>query len=166
MGVVGEFETLGYCVGVRGRGRGGRKRDFWSRQAAGDRGELDKAAERLDAGLKLKPESVGLLVGRGLVYWKQNQNDQALEKFDAALKQAPDDTAALYDRALVYDDQGHYDRAIRDLDEAIKADPADASNVEERGEVYADLDDYQRAVRDFDQAEAARWKAEAGAAKS
>ncbi|MBX3499887.1 MAG: tetratricopeptide repeat protein [Alphaproteobacteria bacterium] len=116
------------------------------------RGDNDKAMADYNQAIKLKPDSVSSINGRGNIYNDRKQWDLALADFNLAMRLSPN-TAIIYNnRGNSWAGKGDHQRALADYNEALRLNPQYANAFNGRGATYFEMRQYDRAVQDFDAA--------------
>jgi tetratricopeptide (TPR) repeat protein len=113
-------------------------------------GRHDKAVAACDAGLKVLPREVNLLVLRGAARAAAGQKGLADADFAAALRLDRKD--ALRTRGELYLVLKRVDAALADLDEAVRLDPKSAAVYLARSEAHAKRRDRKKELADLDEA--------------
>jgi tetratricopeptide (TPR) repeat protein len=139
-----------------------RRGDWYARK-----GDHDRAIQDYDEAIRLDPNYVPALTGRGRSYDKRGQLydskfdwDRAVRDFSEAIRIDPENEGkelgsrgdlwrALHSRGDWYARNGDYDRAIRDYDQAVHFSNGDARAFFWRGMVHAAKKDYGRAIQDY-----------------
>jgi tetratricopeptide (TPR) repeat protein len=112
--------------------------------------DVQRAFTAYTEAIRINPNDVDALVGRGWTYFDNNNNIMNFNMdFNAALKINPNDTDALLGRGHGNED---YDKSIADYTQAIRLDPSNSYLYYRRGCVYRTKADYDRAIADFTQA--------------
>ncbi len=112
----------------------------------------DRAVEGFDAALRIDPEDVLALSGRGRAWQVQGDHAKALRDLDEAVRLKPDDAEALGRRATARHHLGDFAGAVADFDRAITAAPRVAWLYNGRGRALHADDDDRAAVADYSQA--------------
>ncbi len=77
--------------------------------------------------MRLAPNSIEALAGRGQAYLGDGDHDRAIADFDAAILSAPNRPDVWRGRADVFAQQGQYARAIDDYEKALRIDDENAA---------------------------------------
>ncbi|MDR0587673.1 MAG: tetratricopeptide repeat protein [Burkholderiales bacterium] len=101
--------------------------------AALDNGDYDSAIEYFNETLKVKPDSAGAYISRGIAFGSKGNIDQAIADFDQAIKLDPNRAYAYKNRGISYSSKGDFDKAIADFNESIKLDKSNSQAFVERG---------------------------------
>jgi tetratricopeptide (TPR) repeat protein len=88
-----------------------------------DKGDLDRAIEEYQIGLKLKPDNPDAHNKLGIVYLKKGWIEKAIEHQLAALKLNPDFAVAHNNLGLAYFEKGATDKAIEHYKMALEPNP-------------------------------------------
>jgi tetratricopeptide (TPR) repeat protein len=118
-----------------------------------ERGDFGGALADFDAGLRLSPDDVEILLGRGMTLVSLGRKAEALACYERIMRLAPGDARPYCNRALLLGDSDP-DAAIADFSAAIQRDPRHADaylgrgfHRHARGERREALQDFQEAVR-------------------
>lgn len=114
--------------------------------------EITLAFADAQDGIAIKPDSVALLMLRGLLYLDTHDPANARGDFNAVLKIKPEDATAHAGLADADREQGQFDSAITEMDAAIAAKPYEAGFYVERGRIYLLAGKRDAAIADFDEA--------------
>ena len=115
--------------------------------------QADRALADYDEALRLHPDDVAALIGRGVLHANYKADlGKAIGDFDAALRVQPDNVLALMQRADAHTRRGEDGRALADLDRAIALSPGNAQAYFFRGLVYAGRAQLARAIADYSKA--------------
>ncbi len=126
--------------------------NFSAGNSAYDVQNYDRAIDKYDEAIRLKPDYADAYNNRGLAYQARGNTDQAIADFGEAIRLNPGLGQAYSNRGLAYQAQGNYDQAIADFDEAVKFMYGAASVYNNRGLAYRDIGEYDKAIADFSQA--------------
>jgi tetratricopeptide (TPR) repeat protein len=77
----------------------------------------------------MAPAEWGLLKGRALAYYYEQQFDRAITDLTDAARLDPNDSSTFYNRAIAYSAKRDHDRAIADYTTAIKLDPGRLADI-------------------------------------
>jgi len=102
--------------------------------------------------LRVYPDSVKALSGRGDAYREKEFLDRAIASYDRALELDPEYIRPIINRGMVYGMKGLYDKALADFDRALKLDPKNPLAYNNRGITYGFTGDYRKSIRDFNRA--------------
>jgi len=94
---------------------------------------LDKALSDCNRAVKERPQAVGYLGSRGLVYLRMGDYDKALKDFDALLGAQPKNPWALYGRGLTKVRKGMPDEGTADIAASKLVNPGVAEEAARRG---------------------------------
>jgi tetratricopeptide (TPR) repeat protein len=94
---------------------------------------LDKALSDCNRAVKERPQAVGYLGSRGLVYLRLGDYDKALKDFDAVLAAQPKNPWALYGRGLTKVRKGMPEEGTADIVASKLVNPAVADEAARRG---------------------------------
>ena len=94
---------------------------------------LEKALSDCNRAVKERPEAVGYLGSRGLVYLRLGDYDKALKDFDAVLVAQPKNPWALYGRGLTKVRKGMPDEGTADIVASKLVNPGVAEEAARRG---------------------------------
>jgi tetratricopeptide (TPR) repeat protein len=111
-----------------------------------------EAEKAISAALERLPNSAGLLVERGWLYYDQKQYPQAIAVFDKSLAVAPDNEDALAYRSRSYRAQRNFPEAQKAIFAALERLPKSAGLWVERGWLHYDQKQYPEAIAAFNQA--------------
>jgi tetratricopeptide (TPR) repeat protein len=118
-----------------------------------EKGQLDKAINHFQEGIRLNPNVALTYNNRGVVYIKLGKYQLAIEDFTEAIRLEPNYAGAYFNnRGGVYDKLGQYQLAVEDFTEAIRLEPNFALTYNNRGVVYIKLGKYQLAIENFTEA--------------
>ena len=140
-------ERVGACTAIIQSGSESQENRVMALHTRGglyaNKGDIDRAIQDYDEGLRLNPNYVNLYHSRGNAYRAKGDNDRAIRDYDEAIRLGstmaviPDLAAALAfvfnDRGKAYNIKGDNSRAIQDYDEAIKLYPSSAAAFYNRG---------------------------------
>ena len=102
-----------------------------------DRGEYDKAIEKLTDIIRLDPTFVPAYQARAMTWRKKGELDKAIADYTEAIRLDPNYTLAYNNRGNVWQSKGEYDKANADFDEAIRLNPKLASAYNNRAWIMA-----------------------------
>lgn len=127
---------------------------LYARGAAYERlNMLDKAAQDMQAALKLQPNNPDVLNYLGYMWLDEGQNiDQAFTMVKKALEQKPNSGAILDSVGWGYYQKGDYQKALRYIRHAHNILPDDPTIIEHLGDIQAKLGNKQKARRYWEQA--------------
>ena len=108
-------------------------------RAALDGGRLDEAAERIDALLGYRPDSVDARRLQGLLLLRQRRPRRAAAAFEAVVAARPDDAGCLIDLGRALNNAGRLDAALQAFERAAALAPAAADPLALRGHVLKGL---------------------------
>lgn len=112
-------------------------------------GQLDKAMERFNEGVRLAPNDANAYTVRGVGWYQMGKYDQAIADFDQALKLDPTKADALRNRGSSHRAKGELDLALADYDASLRYKPENAAVYSDRGDVWQEKHDYDRALDDY-----------------
>jgi Tfp pilus assembly protein PilF len=146
MGLADELDVARHRVSTLGAATSGR-------EVAGlGTPEADRRFEDFDAALRIDPENVQALVGRGLAWQAQGDHERSFRDFDEVVRLRPDDSQSLGYRATARHHLGDFTGAIADFDQAIGIAPQVAWLYNGRGTSLHANDDLQAAVAEYTRA--------------
>lgn len=102
-------------------------------------GQLDQAAQRVDAFLAGKPRDAQGQFLKGLILTEQNKTGEAITVFTKLTELYPELPEPYNNLAVLYAGQGQYEKARQALEMAIRTHPSYATAHENLGDVYAKL---------------------------
>lgn len=111
-----------------------------------------EALAEVEAGLRINPEAVELLLLKGGLLGELGDRQQAIAIFTRILAQQPDNVEALKERGVNLANEGQLAEALADLNRAAALAPTDPWVFNHRGMVHFCRQDYQAAIADFSQA--------------
>jgi protein O-mannosyl-transferase len=117
-------------------------------------GQLDKALESLNSGLKLKPDQVNGYLNRSLVHLNLNMPEKALEDYKIYLTYMPYHADIWYERGRVNNFLKKNTEAITHLNRAIELDNTKGFYYYERAMVYLNMGNKMMAKNDIATAKA------------
>ncbi len=109
-------------------------------------GRYEDALEALEKTLKLDPEDVSALLGKGIALLSIGRNEDALEAFDKVLEITPEDVFALSRKGAALVDLDRNEDALEALDKALKINPKGANTLQNKGIVLLKLKRYNEAL--------------------
>lgn len=112
-------------------------------------GENKKAAQDIEAALKLSPKLPEAFKARGELRLKEGQFDEALADFSKVVRLAPS-LEAYMDRARAYAEVGMADEAVADYRSAEKLDAATSRPAYARARLYTRQGNYEKVFEEFD----------------
>jgi serine/threonine protein kinase/Tfp pilus assembly protein PilF len=115
-------------------------------------GDWDRAAEHLDAALRLEPVGLWPNFYRGLCWQHAGRYQEAVTAFSVCVGAAPDSAAGFYNRGLACAALGRADEAGRDYDRALQLDPTFAAAALNRGILHYRAGRLADAVLDLERA--------------
>ncbi len=117
-------------------------------------GRYDRAAEFIQAAIRINPEVPQFHYNTGLIRIAQNQRDQALASFERAARIKMDYADAYFNMALIHKGMGRIEEAIGNLNLTIRFDPQNGDAYYNLGNIYKFLNQaetamlhYQTAIR-------------------
>ena len=116
------------------------------------RGDVIAKFEDYDAALELKPDHVGALRARGLLYMQENEHEKAIADFRRAIELEPEHAKThevLAIQLLMTED---VEAAKASLDQAIKLAPKDATAYSYRARIHMLEEKYDDALADINRA--------------
>ena len=102
-------------------------------------GQLEQAAQKVDAYLATKPRDAQGQFLKGLILTEQNKTADAITAFTKLTELYPELPEPYNNLAVLYAGQGQYERARQALEMAIRTHPSYATAHENLGDVYAKL---------------------------
>lgn len=102
-------------------------------------GQLEQAAQKVDAYLASKPRDAQGQFLKGLILTEQNKTADAITAFTKLTESYPELPEPYNNLAVLYAGQGQYERARQALEMAIRTHPSYATAHENLGDVYAKL---------------------------
>lgn len=102
-------------------------------------GQLDRAAERVDAHLKSKPKDARGRFLKGIILAEQNKPNDAIAVFTSLTQDFPELPEPYNNLAVLYASQGQYEKARSALEMAIRTHPSYATAHENLGDIYAKM---------------------------
>ncbi len=106
------------------------------------------AIESYNAGLRLAPNHLEMMIGRGRTYGALKMDALGLADLTRAIQLKPDSDEAYYQRARIYLEKNSYERAIENLTQAIKYKP-NALRYMLRSDCYDKLGQTDKAITDI-----------------
>ena len=113
-----------------------------------NQGNNEKAIERYNEVIRLKPDLANAYYNRGVAYGAKVNHDRAIQDYDRAIALKPDLAKTYYNRGNAYRAKGDHARAIQDYDKAIALNSELAEAYNNRSDVYRAKGDYDRAMDD------------------
>jgi len=115
-------------------------------------GKYDKALEYFNEALKIDPEDIDSLTGKGMVLLKQQNIKGSIDCFNRVLKINEKDVRALYYKglALYYDEK--YEEAIKYYEEVLKINPKYADAWNGKGFLLFNNGNYEEALKCYNKA--------------
>lgn len=110
---------------------------------------LDKVAEIMQAGIKVKPDFKYWYANLSTVYLRKKEFDKSIYYANKALELAPDDQNSLANLGISYSTIGKYEQAIPVLEFALEKNPNNASVTIHLGDAYFKKKNYQNAIQCF-----------------
>jgi len=86
------------------------------------RGRFFMACVQYEKALALEPETIGVLVKKGMALLAGDKNDEAVEQFNDVLKKNPDSALAYEGLGMAYFKKKDYDRGISNLQRSLELD--------------------------------------------
>jgi tetratricopeptide (TPR) repeat protein len=102
-------------------------------------GQLDRASERVDAYLKVRPKDARGRFLKGIILAEQNKPNDAIAVFTSLTQDFPELPEPYNNLAVLYASQGQYDKARSALEMAIRTHPSYATAHENLGDIYAKM---------------------------
>src|SRR3990167_4522679 len=121
-------------------------------QAYFSQGDYARAIADYSEAIRLDPQFVEAINGRGFAYRNQKDYARAIADFSELIRLNPQREYGFYDRGLSYKGKKDYARAITDFSEVIRLNPQWADAFYHRGYAYFSTKDYVRATADFTEA--------------
>ena len=121
---------------LKQQGRGEAESYFYRAAMQSMLGQHEKAFEKLNKAIELKPDYTEAYTNRGVIYGQKGDHDRAIKDFNKAIDLKPDDMAAYHNRGVAYGSKREFDRAIEDFNKAIDLDPNNAEAYRNRGAAY------------------------------
>ena len=112
-------------------------------------GDFEGAARDFKESLRLHPNSVYALWGRGDLYTRMNQHAEAFVMYNKAIALAPEDPRSYSHRGKGYLEQERYDEAIADFSRAIDLAPDRSMPYYWRAGARENIKDYHGALSDY-----------------
>jgi Flp pilus assembly protein TadD len=103
------------------------------------RGELDRAAERIDAYVRMHPRDPRGRFLRGVVLAELNRIEDAITVYTELTQDYPELPEPYNNLAALHALQGRYDTARAHLEKAVNAQPGYATAHENLGDIYVKL---------------------------
>jgi choline-sulfatase len=119
--------------------------------AESQHGQYEDSSEKLDAALKIEPDSVPVHYLLGLDYYRMHQFPRAVEELQRVLQLSPDYSLAVFNLGLAYARSGDLDQAIPTLKHALELDGTNFSAAYNLGAAYAQKQMAAEAVAAFRQ---------------
>ena len=116
------------------------------------KGELAKAIELSDAGLKTNPKNSEFFFLKARAYQDLRRNTDALANYSIAIYLNPKFVNAFINRGLVRGALQDVNGALIDLDQALVLQPNNTAALLNRGVTYAGLNKPSLAIQDFNKA--------------
>lgn len=121
-------------------------------QAALDDGDLDTAAQIMQAVTVLLPGEAKTHFVLGNVYNQANQLAQASEQYQAVLSLEPDSAAAHTNLGVVHYKMGELEAALREYEAALQIEPDDAETHYLLGAAYVQMEQLEQGRVEFEAA--------------
>jgi tetratricopeptide (TPR) repeat protein len=115
-------------------------------------GKLEKAKEKYEEALRIKPRYDIALANLGRVLRDCHQLDDAAAKFKKALSINPDNVDTLIDYGLTLEAQGQHDEAARKYNKVLAIDPRHATALNNKGNLKLIAGHLEEALGYIDQA--------------
>jgi serine/threonine protein kinase/Flp pilus assembly protein TadD len=116
-------------------------------------GNLDRAAEELEAAVRLKPQALWPNFYQGLCAYRRGRFAEAVTAYSVCIGAAPEAAGCFYNRALAYESLGQAERARRDYDLALRLDPGLPAAALNRGMLHYRAGRYTAALADLQRAQ-------------
>jgi tetratricopeptide (TPR) repeat protein len=113
-------------------------------------GDYDSAIEYYTKVLKIKPDHLEALFGRGDAFYYSGYFDLAIADYNEILRIKPDNYDALNTLGVIRYASGDFDQALADFDAALKIKPDYPGALYNRGIVYAKMGNFNRAIADWE----------------
>jgi len=112
-------------------------------------GQLDRAMERVNAWLKVRPKDARGRFLRGMILTQQKKTDEAIRTYLDLTQDFPELPEPYNNLAVIYAGQGEYDKARTLLESAVRAMPGFSAAHENLGDIHARLAavSYERAIK-------------------
>lgn len=104
----------------------------------------------LNRAMEIAPESLDVLLTRGLHYLQAKENEKAIEDFRAVLAKDADRTEAMHALAEAQINLEKYDEALETTNRAIEVAPDESMGFNMRARIYALKGDLKAALADLD----------------
>ena len=121
-------------------------------QAAFDAGDLDTAAEILDAVTTLLPNEARAYFLLGNVHNQANRFAEAVDAYQSVLNLEPESSSALTNMGVVYYKLGDLETAIKQFGAALELEPEDAETHYLLGAAYVQMDELEKGQAEFEEA--------------
>jgi tetratricopeptide (TPR) repeat protein len=121
-------------------------------QAALEAGDLNTAAQILDAVTVLLPDEAKPHFLLGNVYNQLNQFAEAIEQYQTVLSLEPDSSSAQTNLGVVYYKMGDLETAIQAYDAALRIEPDDAETHYLLGAAYVQMEQLEQGQAEFETA--------------
>lgn len=112
-------------------------------------GQADRAMERVDAWLKVRPKDARGRFLRGMILTQQKKTDEAIRTYIDLTQDFPELPEPYNNLAVIYAGQGDYEKARVLLETAVRAMPSFSAAHENLGDIYARLAavSYEKAIK-------------------
>ncbi len=114
--------------------------------------QFDKALERYNRALELRPDDPMTINNRGATLGSLKRYDHALADYNRSLELRPDDPDTLYNRGHTLDDLQRYDESLVDYNRSLELRPDDPNTLNNRGVTLDNMMRYEEALADYNRA--------------
>jgi tetratricopeptide (TPR) repeat protein len=117
-----------------------------------EEGQDEKAGEHFERVLRIDPENLVALLGKGAILARRREYASAIEPLSRAIGVQPDYPFSYIDRARARRSLGDLAGAIQDLSSAVRLDPSYPWTYIDRGKLYLSSGRSSEALEDFSMA--------------
>ncbi len=121
-------------------------------EAALDGGDLDTAAQVMEAVVELRPDDPQARFILGNVYNQANQFAQAIEQYQTVIDLEPDSSSAHTNMGVVYYKMGDLETAVEEFKAALQIEPDDAETHYLLGAAYVQMEQLETGQTEFETA--------------